>query len=433
MEQKMKIILINIAVLLLLSGSLVNMVNSKPLETEQDNTPPLPTIVFLYPSGLENNSDFLPGDYIYFTLTGNLSLYSMNQLGDSDSEFTYQVEYQWNDLDPIDYWQTVELHDGIGVISPFASTYASELDVWHSLSFRIYSINRTMTISGDNSWEKSTVILENTETYNLYANSSLISYNPLSITPISFANDSVINVNDIMYFQAEGSKLVFDSFWSDRSVPTIRPVVCYYKWDTDVQWDNNTQSFNDYVNTPFNVFEFVSTYSSGDHVLYLKIENDTDSVTYDFHFTASDTVIVPSTENYWWENTEIDPQIELYYPLNDVSKSGLVPIIWSLDTLSEGFVNYSTYKFDLYYETDVIDKTLIVSDYNPLKELPERKIDHLSDRAWLFILTLWLLVMNLILMSYLIKLVEELPYKKTQQLFISLFKRQLLILPSTHL
>lgn len=89
--------------------------------------------------------------------------------------------------------------------------------------------------------------------------------------------------------------------------------------------------------------------------------------------------------DFWWETTEIDPQIKLVYPLNDVTKAGLVPIIWSVDTLNNAlFYNYSTFRFDLYFETATLTKTLIVSDYNPLDIIYERKLDQLTHDNPLF-------------------------------------------------
>jgi len=62
------------------------------------------------------------------------------------------------------------------------------------------------------------------------------------------------------------------------------------------------------------------------------------------------------------------PQIDLKFPIptNDTSIS-VIPIVWSLDVYNGGYWNYSDYKFDLYYDTDLTTDNLYLANFTNIE------------------------------------------------------------------
>jgi len=62
------------------------------------------------------------------------------------------------------------------------------------------------------------------------------------------------------------------------------------------------------------------------------------------------------------------PQIDLKFPIptNDTSIS-VIPIVWSLDVFNGGWWNYTSYKFDLYYDTDLSTDNLYLANFTNIR------------------------------------------------------------------
>lgn len=429
-----------------------SILDTEVIKTEitQAELPSAPQVVFLYPEGLKNGSSFLPGDYIYFTLTGDLS--QLDALDDY-----YYVYYHWNEdtrpdsIDPL--WSPVRLIDGIGLLNPIFSG-KSTFDVWHNLTFKIHWRDPV---------SREQVILD-TDVFRFYANSSLLN-EPISCTPINYPNNSIIPRRAVLMFDTTGYILSDYSIGTVDRKPLAMPLNILYKWDCQIQWNNysNWQLGAIGVDSRFNRIEVSVSPPAGEHNLYIQLKNLSTTKNYTYHYTMVDsyvndvvcyyggvtsdfygvywnsgdnvtfllndnakhnnwrfnvtynwrdgsgnrslflveekeiTVMIPDfgsngTGNrylsIWINNTlenripfvfeSIIPQIDLIYPLNDMAKSGMIPIIWSLKTQHRGFWDYSQYKFDLYFETATVTKTLIVSDYNPITEVTFNR-EHLSE------------------------------------------------------
>lgn len=434
---------------LLILSSLLQVEGLK-VEVTQEKIPPAPQVVFLYPEGLQNGSSFLPGDYIYFTLSGNLSLINTPTSRDYYVRYHWEgenygegdwIDSIWNASRPIEpRWHTSTLYDGIAFITPL-QTGLTRWDVWHNLTFEIYYDESIISVN----------------TYQFYANSSLAVGEPLSVTPINYPNNSFIphtlgEYESYLVYQANGYILDQKTFTTNRELPYAKQLNISYSWD-NINW-NIASFFYGYNPDPFNIFyvRFDDNNLEDNVALWIKLQNVTSSKifrynysffepfsfirnnwyvwSYDFYWrmgeskplcventdsnvtynwydgTGNHTILSsqwiagfhgwnghynltvpnlgseksgPSYVSFWFNNgreyrysfifESIDPQIKLIYPVNDMAKSGMIPIVWSLETLSGGFIDYSQYKFDLYFETDTINKTSVVSNYNPITSI----------------------------------------------------------------
>lgn len=416
---------------------------------------PSPEIVFLYPSGIENGSSFPVGEYIYFTMTGNLTLF-----GNDDTTFWLKM---WFD-DDMDF--STNYHEGYGTWSIHPSnTKNIALNQWHTL-------NADMIWSNGSTGE---LIYSSHSNITIFADPYFFD-EPLSFEPINYPNNSIIPLANITskergslpMFKATGwttgemSDIPFmDSNWDD--IPIGRPVNAEYVWDDGDTWNNLTTKSDFYYE--HNVFVMKGKdlqLSEGLHTLTVRIANDTHSENHTFVYTLTEsifdydhwyfwsdaeegdmfyltgnrTIILqnhtsdgkdiikeaiynlndgegnhtlsgdrfrlpiwnssyagPRYISYWlkvenytasggssfWGSSvwtpefrlgytydHIIPQVNLDYPTNDTGKAGIIPLIWSLDTLNGGWWNYSDYRFNVYYETDILSPTLVKEEWSPI-------------------------------------------------------------------
>jgi len=77
------------------------------------------------------------------------------------------------------------------------------------------------------------------------------------------------------------------------------------------------------------------------------------------------------------------PQIDLKFPVMSKEISiGSIPIIWSLDVANGGWWNYSSYKFDLLYDTDVKTDNLYLSNFSPIESHTYQPLS--QNKYWYF-------------------------------------------------
>ena len=106
-------------------------------ESVQVEYPEFPEIVFLYPYGLENGSSIFPNEFIYFTISGNLSLadYMLGGSFEVYSCWDQEANIESGDSPNYEYhWFGVhDLHNipTISVLSPTSEgRYNQTLDTW---------------------------------------------------------------------------------------------------------------------------------------------------------------------------------------------------------------------------------------------------------------------------------------------------------------
>ncbi|MFX1252217.1 MAG: hypothetical protein ACFFCZ_11475 [Promethearchaeota archaeon] len=400
-----------------------------------------PQIVFLYPESLENGSNYWPGQYIYFTLGGNLSLI---EFGD------YVIYCNWNNelLHKIG-----ALHNGIGVVPPDIIGEVT-YNTWYTLTFQIYVVEGEYLPE-----ETQTEYFVDTQVFSFFA-TPIIPYEPLSAIPVNYPNNSIVyDVHTfqgeyILLFEVSGFELDYQEVLAGTA-SSPKEVTFEHRWDNQTEWMNtsvNTYRLTGYSYIPFNYFA-VAPYSfrdNGTHDLYIRLSNKTHSEIVHYRYTLIDINNVPEgwyiwNEDFFWRVGDIKPflvsdtsynitynwndgtgnhtissedwlagwggwaghynltvpnfgvektgygaltiwinedppvryafsyetiipQVDLYYPLDDSPKLGMIPVVWSLRVSGRGTFNYSQYRFALYYETDSHAKDLALDDYNPLAE-----------------------------------------------------------------
>lgn len=401
-----------------------------------------PQIVLLYPESLENGSNYWPGEFIYFTLGGNLSLV---EFGD------YIIYYNWNNDTR---YKIGPLKNGIGIV--LEGTREVIFDAWDTLTFHIYLVN-----------EDQKELLIYLQSFQFYAKPD-IPYEPFSVTPVNYPNNSVFY--DLNYYQGElvllfkvdGFELDYQKVLAGGS-SYAEEVTFAHKWDDQTEWMNesvNTYRLTGYDYMPFNYFGLApySFHDNGTHSLYIRLSNKTHEEIFHFRYTLIDYTKLPDVGNwyiwnedfYWrvgdlkpfvvgetnydiiynwndgtgnhtinssdwleasgwlegsgwagyynitvpnlgvestgygsltiWINNAppirysfsyetVIPQIDLYYPIDDFSKLGMTPVVWSVCVAGRGTIDYGQYRFSLFYETNSHEKTLVIDDYNPLKDI----------------------------------------------------------------
>jgi hypothetical protein len=132
--------------------------------------------------------------------------------------------------------------------------------------------------------------------FQFYADPALIEYEPFSITPINYPNNSIFpfwygDENEFPTFKATGVNLTESSLMGDHVAR--KPLNCTYKWD-DWGWRVPYQTFIrggerlDYCSYHGNVFSFKDHYFNPDgqnHTLLIRLANDTYNETYRFIYT----------------------------------------------------------------------------------------------------------------------------------------------------
>ncbi len=421
-----------------------------------------PEFLFFYPEGATNGSAFLPRDYIYFTLSGDLTDWNSSQ---------YWIDYKWScDDSPVG----AHLHNGIGYIRPRTSGKLI-MNVWHELNVDIRNEHIDLFFTS----------------YQFYADPSLYESQPFSVTPLNYPNNSVIpywggESFEYPTFYVTGFTLVNESSLGQHI--SKMGLNCSYKWD-DSDWWETKESFTrglpayvSYRNNVIFVRELKDRADNNEHTLYIRLENGTHTDIYRFCYTILDYVdlwwilrddyflvfrpdkdvttygsggnnhlsvnesaafvnygnyttltynwhdgngnhtttwndpiiiemggtepdqvngvIIDSPDfpinetgfkylSFWYENNsiwsperrhvyvydKIIPEINFIYPINDSVKIGMIPLIWSLDTVQRGFWDFSQYQFNLYYEIPNHEPILIESGYNPIVYETKTKIN----------------------------------------------------------